>query len=205
MAYTTLTGADDQPCELVGYGAIPADLAREIAADAVWKRLVTDPLSGALLDHGRSTYRPPAALSEFVRARDVYCRFPPCRCRAIDTELDHTIAFGTAGGDTAETNLYGGCGLHHHLKHDAAGWTVTQEPNGRITWTTPTGHRYSSDPYDYRPGTDPVDDPGPADDRGPPRQTPAPAPTGTRIRPPADLDRGAHPAPAGIDEDEPPF
>lgn len=52
IPHTTLLGHDDQPCELVGYGPIPADLAREIAADAVWTRLVTDPLSGTLLDHG---------------------------------------------------------------------------------------------------------------------------------------------------------
>jgi hypothetical protein len=59
MPFTTLLGADDQPCELVGHGPITADQAREIAADAVLKRLVYDPLSGALLDHGRTTYRPP--------------------------------------------------------------------------------------------------------------------------------------------------
>ena len=71
---------------------------------AIWKRLVTDPLSGALLDHGRTTYRPPAALADFVRARDVHCRQPICRRRAIDSELDHTIAYAGDGGHTAEHN-----------------------------------------------------------------------------------------------------
>jgi hypothetical protein len=69
MPFTTLIGADDQPCELVGHGAIPADLAREIASDAVLKRLVYDPLSGTVLDHGRTTYRPPTGLADFVKAR----------------------------------------------------------------------------------------------------------------------------------------
>jgi hypothetical protein len=32
---TTLTGADDEPGEITGYGPIPAHLARDIAADAV--------------------------------------------------------------------------------------------------------------------------------------------------------------------------
>ena len=150
MPLTTLTGTDDQPVELVGYGPIPAATAREIAADAVWKRLITDPLSGALLDHGRTTYRPPAALTDWVRARDVHCRFPTCRRRAIDVELDHAIAW-TSGGPTANHNLYGGCTHHHHLKHDAPGWTVTQTPDGHITWTTPTGHTDTSEPHDYRP------------------------------------------------------
>ena len=151
VPYSTLTGADDAPVELVGYGPIPAPQARDIAADGVWRRLVTDPLSGALLDHGRTVYRPPAALADFVRARDVTCRFPPCNRRAIDGELDHTRAWTGEGGETCEENLYGGCVHHHHLHHDAPGWTVQQDPDGTITWTTPTGHRYSSRPYDYRP------------------------------------------------------
>ncbi|HEX2289124.1 MAG TPA: hypothetical protein VHH53_02770, partial [Pseudonocardiaceae bacterium] len=33
---TMLLGLDDQPAELVGYGPIPADLAREIAAEGTW-------------------------------------------------------------------------------------------------------------------------------------------------------------------------
>ena len=37
---------------------------------------------------------------------------------------------------------------------DAPGWAVNQEPDGLITWTTPTGHRYSSRPHDYRPEPD---------------------------------------------------
>ena len=42
---TTLIGDDDQPGELIGYGPIPASLARRIAADdsGTWQRLVTDP------------------------------------------------------------------------------------------------------------------------------------------------------------------
>src|ERR1051325_9069076 len=78
VPFDTLTGAAEHPAELVGYGSIPAPLAREIAADSVWRRLITDPLSGALLDHGRTTYRPPAALADFVRARDGHCRHPLC-------------------------------------------------------------------------------------------------------------------------------
>jgi hypothetical protein len=188
VPFDTLTGAAEHPAELVGYGAIPAPLAREIAADAVWRRLVTDPLSGALLDHGRTTYRPPAALADFVRARDVHCRHPICRRRAIDSELDHTVAFAGDGGRTAASNLYGACPRHHHLKHDAPGWSVHQHADGRITWTTPTGHCYTSSPYDYRvdEGLDPVVElvrqvARPAErlpDRPPPDRPPSAADTG---------------------------
>ena len=168
MALSTLTGADDHPVELTGYGPIPATLARRIAADAVWKRLVTDPLSGTLLDHGRDTYRPPTALADHIRARDVTCRFPTCRRRALDTELDHTQAWTPDHGHTSDDNLYNGCTHHHHLKHDAPGWTVAQNPDATLTWTTPTGHSYTSKPYDYRPEPPPV--------TRPTRATPAPKP-----------------------------
>ena len=108
VPHSTLIGADDQPAELVGHGPIPASLAREVAADGVWRRLVTDPLSGTLLDHGRTTYHPPAGLADHVRARDVHCRFPGCRRRAADAELDHVIAWSD-GGTTSEPNLAACC------------------------------------------------------------------------------------------------
>ncbi len=39
---TMLLGLDDQPGELVGYGPIPAPLAREITAEGTWRRLLTE-------------------------------------------------------------------------------------------------------------------------------------------------------------------
>jgi hypothetical protein len=159
---TMLLGLDDQPAELVGYGPIPADLAREIAAEGTWRRLLTDPVSGALLDYGRTTYTPPAGLAGFVRARDVYCRNPICRQRAATADLDHTIAWDD-GGTTCQHNLWAGCRHDHRLKTFAPGWTVDQYPDDRITFTTPTGHVYTSHPHDYRPDFHPPpgDDPPP--------------------------------------------
>ena len=152
IPFTTLLGADDQPCELVGHGPITAEQARDIAADAVLKRIVYDPLSGTVLDHGRTTYRPPAGLADHVRARDVYCRGPICRRRALDGHLDHIEPY--PHGPTNQTNLHACCGHEHRMKH-TPGWSVRALPNGRIQWITPTGHRYHSEPYDYRPDDHP--------------------------------------------------
>ncbi|MGI5128237.1 DUF222 domain-containing protein [Pseudonocardia sp. CA-107938] len=154
MPMTSLFGLTDDPCELLGYGPITAEMAREIAASAVWRRLLFDPASGALLDHGRSTYTPPAALAEFVRARDVYCRFPGCRRKVVNGELDHVTAFAE-GGATSAANLAGYCVRHHHLKHAGGGWQVRALPDGGLEWTTPTGHAYVTRPYDYRSDPDP--------------------------------------------------
>jgi Domain of unknown function (DUF222)/HNH endonuclease len=153
MAHSTLIGADDQPAELVGHGPIPAGLARDTAADAVWRRLITDPLSGTVLDHGRATYHPPAGLADHVRARDTYCRFPGCRKKAADAELDHVIPW-SGGGETSATNLVALCTHHHRLKTHSS-WRVHAEPDGGLVWTTPTGHRHSTAPHDHRPDPDP--------------------------------------------------
>jgi len=78
ISAATLMGLSQQPGELAGYGPITAELARELAADATWRRLLTDPVSGEPLEFGTSTYRPPAALRRFVWTRDRTCRFPGC-------------------------------------------------------------------------------------------------------------------------------
>ena len=130
VPYPTLTGADDEPCEIAGYGPIPAHLARDIAADAVWKRLVTDPLSGAVLDHGRTTYRPPAALADFVRARDAVCRHPRSRRAATACELDHVIPWDPDGA-TNEADVATLCAAHHDLK-ERSGWEVVLHSDRRM-------------------------------------------------------------------------
>lgn len=161
---TMLMGLDDTPAELVGHGPIPADLAREIASGGTWRRLLTDPQSGTLLDHGRTTYTPPVGLADHVRARDLYCRSPICNQRAATADLDHTIPY--PDGPTSQHNLYAGCRHDHRTKTHAPGWHVDQHPDGTVTWTTPTGHSYSSHPHDYRPepGPDPPAEPAPEPD-----------------------------------------
>ena len=186
IPYSTLIGADDHPAELVGIGPIPASLARETAADAVWRRLVTDPLSGTLLDHGRTTYHPPAGLADHVKARDVHCRFPGCRRRAVDAELDHVIAWSD-GGTTSEPNLAAACSHHHRVK-TYAGWRVKAHPDGSLTWATPTGHRHTTAPHDYRPDRPPATGsrptPDPTSPQAPESASPARAPDDPGTDPP---------------------
>jgi hypothetical protein len=144
VALSTLLGVDEQPGELAGHGPIPAALARRLAADesGTWRRLVTDPLTGGLLDYGRSTYRPPKDLAEFVIARDQTCTFPTCNRRAHRCELDHRIPYDS-GGSTNPENLAAVCKRHHTAKH-TAGWSPHREPDGSHTWTSPTDHHYRS-------------------------------------------------------------
>ena len=149
VAATTLAGADNEPGMLAGDGPIPAAFARKIAADptGVWKRLVTDPIDGSLIEHSRHTYRPPAALDDFIRARDGQCRFPGCQHSAHHADLDHTIRWPT--GPTAPGNLGALCRHHHRLKHHTT-WRLTQT-NGRFCWTSPTGRRHLTHPRNHNP------------------------------------------------------
>ena len=119
---------------------IPGVTARALAAGGTWRRLVTDPLSGAVLDIGRRRYRPPAALADLVRARDRACTHPGCEVPARRCDLDH-IRPWAAGGTTSLTNLTSLCQAHHRLKH-TPGWSLSRADDGSLVWRTPSGARY---------------------------------------------------------------
>jgi uncharacterized protein DUF222 len=139
---STVMGLDDQPGELAGYGPLDATTTRALAGDATWRRLLTDE-RGTLLEVGRRTYRPPAALRDFVQARDKTCVFPGCSVPAHRADLDHTTAFPT--GPTTAGNLGVMCRAHHRLKQDPR-WTVAQPTPGTFVWTSPSTRTYTRQP-----------------------------------------------------------
>ena len=53
----TLLGISEAPGELTGYGPIPASMARRLAPGSIMRRLLTDPVSGTLLDYGTTHLR----------------------------------------------------------------------------------------------------------------------------------------------------
>lgn len=136
----TLLGLAENPGQLSGYGPIPAAVARHLASDATWRRFVTDPHTGTLLDYGRERYEPPQALKDFLIARDRTCRFPGCRRSALLSDLDHAQSW-ESGGATSLENIGALCRRHHRLKtHD--GWKIESFPDGSCTWTSPLGKQY---------------------------------------------------------------
>jgi hypothetical protein len=136
----TLLGLAENPGQLAGYGPIPAAIARELASDAQWKRFITEPQTGNLLDFGRESYQPPQHLKDFLIARDRTCRFPGCRRSALLSDLDHAESW-ESGGSTSSANIGALCRRHHRLKtHD--GWKLESFSDGSCTWTSPLGKRY---------------------------------------------------------------
>lgn len=125
-----LLGLDHQPAALAGYGPIPAELARTLAADATWSRILTDP-AGKVTESGGRHHRPPAATARKVRARDQHCRSPGRRRPVYQCDLDHTIPHA-ASDPTTEPNLAALCRFHHRVKH-IPGWGLKQDPGGKPT------------------------------------------------------------------------
>lgn len=137
MDLPTALGLAENPAVLSDYGPIPASIARELAADGKWRRFVSDPISGSLLDLGRETYEPPQALRDFLLARDRICRFPGCRRPGHQTDIDHSQSW-ESGGETNPGNLGLLCRRHHRLKTHG-GWKLESHGDGSCTWTSPNG------------------------------------------------------------------
>lgn len=145
--------------------------------------------SGAKVRHLRrpdaepeSGYRPSSALDQFVRLRDLTCRFPNCDVPAQFCDVDHTVPW--PWGPTHASNLSCKCRKHHLLKTFWEGWSDRQLPDGTLIWTSPAGKKYVT-----RPGsrllmpqwnTATVELPRPKSD--PPRATGLMMPTRRRTR-----------------------
>ena len=136
----TALGLANNPGQLAGYGPIPASIARELAADGKWRRFITEPITGALLDYGRQSYEPPQALVDFLMARDRTCRFPGCRQPARTSDIDHAIPW-EKGGNTNIENMGLLCRRHHRLKTHG-GWKLISHKDGSCEWISPLGKKY---------------------------------------------------------------
>ncbi|WP_270394081.1 HNH endonuclease signature motif containing protein [Microbacterium algeriense] len=136
---TTLMGVDTTPAELNGRVPIDPVTARRLAGAASgWDRVLTHPVTGALLAVDR--YRPGPDLRRHLRARDQRCRFPTCGYPPADCDIDHHHD-AALGGATAESNLGHLCRRHHMLKHHSP-WTVEPLGDGVYAWTGPSGKTY---------------------------------------------------------------
>ncbi|WP_225753513.1 HNH endonuclease signature motif containing protein [Actinotalea sp. Marseille-Q4924] len=143
VGFGTLLGLDDRPGELAGYGPIGADVARMLATEGTWRRLVVDEPTGALLDVDRRRYRPPAGIVDHVRLRNRTCVFPTCSVPAASCQIDHTVPF--PHGPTAADNLGPLCTSHHQMKTHA-GYHLEQPRPGSFVVRTAMGHVYLQEP-----------------------------------------------------------
>ncbi|WP_055401855.1 MULTISPECIES: HNH endonuclease signature motif containing protein [unclassified Mycobacterium] len=136
----TLDGHGAAPaCELRADGLIPPELIAELAASAKLVPLVHP--GDAPPEPG---YVPSQALADFVRCRDLTCRWPGCDCPAVACDIDHTVPHA-AGGPTHASNLKCYCRAHHLVK-TFWGWREKQLPDGTLILTSPAGRTYVTTP-----------------------------------------------------------
>uniref|UniRef100_UPI000CE3E198 HNH endonuclease signature motif containing protein n=1 Tax=Arthrobacter sp. GMC3 TaxID=2058894 RepID=UPI000CE3E198 len=166
-------GITNEPAELIGYGPIPETIARKLLANSTtFLRLFTDPITNEPLDMNPDRYWVRDSERAVLRAMAQCCYFPQCTNPVLDTELDHVQAW-EHGGKSTHTNLRPACARHHALKHlkddkdkhghyraeqdpDRAGirlrgWTPSTTPDGRISWTSPSGRDHPEQPNELRP------------------------------------------------------
>jgi hypothetical protein len=158
MSASTLVGLDEQPALLRGYGAIPAEIARQIAdtssddpARVQLRRLFCEPTDGRLVQMETRARLFTGPLRQFVLFRDQCCRLTGGRIR----DLDHIVE-RARGGPTSAHNGESLAKNPHVLRDrpDLAARTRLDRPPEDplrvnapvIEWTFPTGHTYRSEP-----------------------------------------------------------
>jgi hypothetical protein len=145
----TLLGLAEEPGLLAGT-PVPAAIARELAAECgSMRRIVTDPMTGALLDYGTRTYLPDA-LRAFVAARDGTCTSPGCGQPAARSQLDHVVPFPHGPSNPDNTHML--CKRDHDTK-TCGDMDVRRHADGSTTWTTRHGQRGCTPPRPYLPET----------------------------------------------------
>jgi Domain of unknown function (DUF222) len=117
---------------------VPAPLLAELIAHGAKLRVVATDIPA------EDRYRPSTALQEFIRVRDMTCRFPGCDRPAQYADIDHTEPW--PNGLTHPSNLKCYCRKHHLVKTFLPGWADEQHPDGTITLTTAAGLTYTTKP-----------------------------------------------------------
>ena len=147
MTDRALADDDPEPAYLLGYGPVPAAIARDLITTdqhtRIWiRRLFTHPDTGDLLTTDARRRDFPPAARVFLAARDQLCRTP--WCGAAIRQADHAVAF-SKGGPTTLTNGNGRCTTCNLVK-DLDGWTTRVDDTGIISTTTSTGHAHAGRP-----------------------------------------------------------
>lgn len=95
--------------------------------------------AGAHPDGQPGRYRLPRRLRRLVEVRSPRCEWPGCGARAVRCDAEHDVAW--PAGPTCACNLGPCCRRHHRVKQ--LGWTKSRHSGSSVTWTDPTGRRWS--------------------------------------------------------------
>lgn len=151
----TLFAGGDAPAWLVGYGPIPAEIARlwlsNPAVSANIRRLFTDPKGHQIMGLESRSRAFPEGLRRMILVRDDRCRNP--YCEAVIQDADHMTP-RRQGGATTWVNASGLCAACNQTKENR-GWKHEGDATS-VTVTTPTGHQYTKTAGSILPGSTPA-------------------------------------------------
>jgi hypothetical protein len=144
----TLLGEERGVGEIPGYGHVSADHARQLATarGSVWRRLVSDPVTGAALDLTTYRYRPTPAMANTIAALDGVCTAPGCTTAAHRCDVDHNRPW--PAGPTTIANLSARDRRHHNHKTRGT-WTATNDSDGVTLWRTCSARTYLTGRHNY--------------------------------------------------------
>ena len=167
----TATGHSDVPATLEGYGPIDIETAKALAGAATsWIKVLTDPITGAVLDIGRDKYRPTADMRALLGILDHAGRGPNTARPPSQCEADHVDPYrqGLARGRTALDNLVLLAVRDHRIKTSGY-WDIELRALRDLAWTSFMGTRIITTVQPLEPT------PIPDELRAPPSTPPDPA------------------------------
>ncbi|MBS1905002.1 MAG: DUF222 domain-containing protein [Actinobacteria bacterium] len=130
--------------QLVGHGPIDPLTARQAFLDApAFRRVITDPVRGVVLDMDRRTYRPTTAQRDWLVLQYGTCARDGCTRLALDADLDHERMWAR-GGRTDVGNLRPLCPADHARNHRTR-FHLRSRPDRTVQVTSPTGF-HTTDP-----------------------------------------------------------
>jgi hypothetical protein len=138
----TVAGESDRPALVPGYGVVHGEQVQQMLPNAAVR-----PVPVVIDPSAESGYHPSRKLADFVRCRDLTCRWPGCNVPIGRCDIDHTVPWPYGATHPSNTKLY--CRIHHLIKTfhcRPGGWTDKQHPDGTITITAPNGRVYTTKP-----------------------------------------------------------
>jgi 5-methylcytosine-specific restriction endonuclease McrA len=136
-------------CHLDDGPAISPAALRLIGCNATISTMIHD-TDGNVLNAGRRSRKPSAALRRAIRERDgSRCQYPGCESRRTDA---HHIKYWSNGGETSYRNLCSLCRRHHTLVH-GKNILIAAASNG-FSFYTPQGSLIPASPPLPQPSSD---------------------------------------------------
>lgn len=131
---------------------VAPDVARQLVGSghSTVYRLLTDPVTGVVLDHAAEKYTIPDPLRTALVEKWQFCTLPGCDRSAVKAELDHIIPFNHSspwdGGLTTMQNLHPLCRQHHQMKTERKISVTRDSLTGLLSWQLPGGVTATSEP-----------------------------------------------------------